>query len=143
MSEARALRKMRERFLATENARWPAALAPVPREQWPPSMSAGPDAPIAVLRSMTFLVQVFDATSGLRLSVNRTVVSGWEAGQPKWLEGISWDEMQRLKAEAGYADRWAVEIFPPSADVVNVANMRHLWLLPEAPSYGWRRGGPC
>lgn len=34
----------------------------------------------------------------------------------------------------------AGEVFPAESDVVNVANMRHLWLLREPPPFGWRRG---
>jgi hypothetical protein len=95
--------------------------------------------PVAVFRSMTFLVQLFEEPSGHRLTISRTVLNGWKDGQPVWREGISWDEMQALKAEAGFGDRWAIEVFPPDSEVVNVANMRHLWLLPDAPAYGWRR----
>lgn len=134
----RAERKMQERFVATENAKWPRELAPVPREQWPVA-APGWQRPVAVFRSMTFLVQVFEEQSGHRLSINRTVIAGWKSDWPVYREGISWDEMQRLKAEAGFGDRWAVEIFPPDSEVVNAANMRHLWLLAEPPSFGWRR----
>ena len=52
-------------------------------------------------------------------------------------DAITWDELQRLKAEAGFADRWAVEVFPPDAQVVNIANIRHLFLLPGPPDYAW------
>lgn len=45
-------------------------------------------------------------------------------------EGISWDDLAWLKDAAGYADREAVELYPRTGDVVNVANMRHLWILP-------------
>lgn len=33
----------------------------------------------------------------------------------------------------------AVEIYPAERDIVNVANMRHLWVLPERLPFGWRR----
>lgn len=42
--------------------------------------------------------------------------------------------------DPGLADSWAVEVFPADADVVNVANMRHLWILPDAPAFAWRKG---
>jgi hypothetical protein len=38
---------------------------------------------------------------------------------------------------------WAVEIYPADGDVVAVANMRHLWLLPEAPAFAWRGAVHC
>jgi hypothetical protein len=33
-------------------------------------------------------------------------------------------------------------VYPPVDEIVNVANMRHLWLLDEAPPYAWR-GEQC
>jgi hypothetical protein len=33
-----------------------------------------------------------------------------------------------------------VEVYPPDEAVVNVANIRHLWLLAEAPAYAWNNG---
>ena len=71
----------------------------------------------------------------VRLSINR---AGLDKGG-EWQQGISWEDMQRLKREAGYGNHDAVEVFPPDDDVVNVANMRHLWILPRgAVSFAWR-----
>lgn len=120
-----------------ENARWPKALKELPPEQWPPLVKSDDQRPVRMLRSRDFIVLLFDDRSGLRLSVCRTV---WGKGE-RFADGIAWDDLQRLKAEAGYGDRWAVEIYPPDERVVNDANMRHLWLLDEAPGCGWKRGG--
>lgn len=30
------------------------------------------------------------------------------------------------------------QIYPDDDNIVNVANMRHLWLLPEPPAFMWR-----
>ncbi len=88
-------------------------------------------------RSRAFLVQAFHEAGGIiRLSVNRTE---WCERRKRWREDISWDDLQRLKAEAGYGDRWAVEVLPADGSVVDVANMRHIWLLPEAPAFAWKR----
>lgn len=54
-------------------------------------------------------------------------------------DGISWDALQEIKGAVGYADRDAVEIYPRDADVVNVANMRHLWITPEPIAFAWRK----
>lgn len=119
--------------LAQENSKWPIELSPVPREKWPKTYAGGQL--INVFRSRFFLLQVLDETKGfIRLSVNRTAVDK----DGMWLTDISWDDMQKLKAEAGFADRWATEIFPPDDAVVNVANMRHLWICPVEPDYGWK-----
>jgi hypothetical protein len=106
-----------------QNARHGPTLAEVPPHEWP----GGPIPNLMrVLRSATHLVQIFAAPmpAEFRLSVCRS-----ELGPTSWAEGISWDDLQGLKAQAGYADRLAVEIYPAAADLVNVANMRHLWIL--------------
>lgn len=46
------------------------------------------------------------------------------------LGGIGWDDLQRIKNEIVGADRVAIEIFPAEDDVVNQANLRHLFVLP-------------
>ncbi len=123
--------------LAEENARWPAHLVLQDEKLWRSAPGLSPKL-IAVWRSRSFLMQVFKETPDtLRLSINRTTLAldgGWEAG-------ITWDELQRLKNEAGFADFMAVEVFPAQQDVVNVANMRHLWVLLNPPKgLGWVYG---
>lgn len=83
-----------------------------------------------------FLVQEFmeAAPAFARLSVNRTTLDG-----DRWSENITWDELQRIKAECGYRLADAVEVFPADPDVVNVANMRHLWVLREPLPFAWRK----
>ena len=130
---SRAERREAQRYMARESAKYPAALVEIPRDQWPDPMAPQ----LRVLRSREFLVQEFDAPAPalVRLSVNRTSIAG-----DRWAENITWDEMQRLKAEAGYAKADAVEVFPAADDVVNVANMRHLWVMREPLSFRWKRG---
>jgi len=43
---------------------------------------------------------------------------------------FTWAEKQRIKDECLGADRTAVEVFPAAADLVDDANMFHLWVLP-------------
>lgn len=45
--------------------------------------------------------------------------------------GISWDDLQRIKRECGYGDKDAIEFYPREADVVNLANLRHLYIFDE------------
>ncbi|MEA3715886.1 hypothetical protein VBL48_16495 [Enterobacter hormaechei] len=83
-----------------------------------------------------FLVQEFQEGNGvIRLSVNTTSI----ASSGRWKDGISWDALQEIKSAVGYGDRDAVEIYPRNSDVVNVANMRHLWITPEPISFAWRK----
>jgi len=43
----------------------------------------------------------------------------------------SWRELQRIKDELIGEDRVAVEVFPAKSNIVDEANMYHLWVLPE------------
>jgi hypothetical protein len=127
------------RQLARDNAEQPPYLTPVPRETWPEA-PPGWRRPDELLRSRTFLCQVFKGEHVLveaRLSINRTVVGP----NGHWGEGITWEELQQLKAEAGYPFADAVEIYPTELDVVNVANMRHLWVLKDRVPFAWRWKG--
>ena len=109
-------------------------LKPVPESQWPvrchdPKRSN-------VWANSYFLVQEFQEDGGvIRLTVNTTSIGS----SGRWKDGISWDALQEIKSAVGYADRDAVEIYPRDADVVNVANMRHLWITPEPISFAWRK----
>lgn len=122
------------RELDRANAKLPLALQEIPKADWPTSM-ADP-ARLRVWRSRHWLVQEFSAKGPalVRLSINRTsrTASGWE-------EDVSWEELQALKNEVGYPFHDAVEIYPAASDVVNVANMRHLWVLAEPVAFAWRR----
>lgn len=116
------------RQMKRDNMEWPAQLAAVPMADWP-RIESGTSVRVDVMRSRGFLVQIFGEDGEmLRLSVNRTE---WDQRQNRFRDDISWDDLQQLKAEAGYADRVAIEVFPPDRLIVNVANMRHLWILPE------------
>lgn len=131
--------KQQVRQLRRDNKSWPLELKAIPAEQWPPQVvghNTSEECPrIAVWRSREFLVQAFRDKGVVRLSVNRT---DWDTNQDRFREDISWDELQRLKAEAGFANFDAVEVFPAEGDTVNVANMRHIWVLNEPLSFAWR-----
>lgn len=107
-------------------------LMPAPKSSWPTSC---PDpARVAVFVSSKFLVQVFEGPVAIRLSVNRVK----RKASGKWRDEITWDELMQIKRDIGMGDRFAVEIYPEDEHIVNVANMRHLWVLPEALPFGWR-----
>lgn len=130
MSGLRTTRQQR-RALAADNRREPESLRQVTRHEWPPPF---PNGLLEVWRSRDFLVQVFGHEANVRLSVCRTELSG-----QRWADGISWDDLQRLKRECGRGEACAVELFPPDSTVVNVASMRHLWIV-EAPVFMWADG---
>ena len=121
------------RYLEQENAKHPIVLAPVPRHLWPDT-TVMQLPPFSVWRSRDFLMQGFQEEGVIRLSVNRTrlLASG------RWDDQISWDDLMELKRQAGYGDCLAVEIFPRDRDIVNVSNMRHLWLVDALP-FGFKK----
>lgn len=88
-----------------------------------------------------FLVQIYEEKTGYRrLSINRTKPKGFnKLGHPIWEDGISWDELQVIKNALGFENSWLVECYPPDNETVNVANLRHLFLLKEPPVFGWHQ----
>lgn len=123
-----------QRHLRLKAKTLPETLTPVPRNEWPKPMGNKPL--FEVWRSKTLLVQGYTELNGiLRLSICRTQIDG----RGMWLDGLTWDDLQRVKRECGFGDREAVEVYPADEDVVNVANLRHLWLLPEPLTFSWRR----
>ena len=47
------------------------------------------------------------------------------------VEIAGWDILQRVKNEIAGVEAVAVEVYPPQGEVVDQANMRHLWVLPD------------
>jgi hypothetical protein len=120
---------------------WPDRLVEIPPEEWQHFRT--PARPVAVWRSRHYLVQRYDAAAlgGVevrRLSINRVTMgsSGY------WDQDIPWEDLQRCKRESGHGDWYGVEIYPRDRDIVNVANMRHLWLMAEPLELGWFSEGP-
>lgn len=127
---------LKRKFLRKENRKWPPAPVQVPRHEWPTDLEVRSSRPrLAVWRSSKFLVQVFEEANGCkRISVNRCEVNA--AGE--FSDQITWDELQQLKNQIGFEKFDAVEIYPTAKDVVNIANMRHLWVLPVPFYFAWR-----
>ena len=127
-------RRAQARQLARDSARQPETLTPVPESAWP-AIPAGGTVPFAVWRSRRHLAMAYREKDGvIRLSVLRTKIKT----DLHWDEGMDWDELQDVKRQAGFGNAFAVEIFPPERDVVNVANLRHLWILPAPLDLGWK-----
>lgn len=131
-------RRMR-RQLEADNRHWPDALKCVPEHLLAMTRlnSEVPrnQQPVEVWRSTDYLVQVFQEADGCeRLSIQTTHSIG-----KRFADGLSWDVLQHLKSECGRGDKDAVEIYPRDSDVVNVANIRHLWVLPLPFPYTWRK----
>lgn len=130
------LRRNRE-AIRQENAKWPTELVLVPKRDWP--RHHDPERRMRLThmrRSRHWIVQQYSEDNGIiRLSVSRTQVGK----DGHYLEGITWDELQALKNECGFQEFDAVEVYPRQGHVVNVANMRHLWIMPAPLPFAWVR----
>lgn len=94
--------------------------------------------PLRAWRSPSFLAVLYRDSKGFhRLSINRTAIDNLG----RWRDEITWDELLRVKAECGFGSHWAVEMYPPESEVVNDANMRHLFLVAEPPPFAWKKAG--
>lgn len=114
--------------LAVERLTWPAVMTPLP-PPWPtPTRSTV----IGVWRSRDYLAVHYRQLDGHeRLTVNSTRTDGG-----RWADAIPWDDLQRVKSECGLGARWAIELYPADGEVVDVASMRHLWLV-DRPDCAW------
>lgn len=127
---AAAVKTLRE-----ENARFGVSFVELPI---PPGMTDPQTIPCSrVWRSCDYLVQLYDEGDWLRLSICRALLRA----DGRWVDGLSWDDLMAVKRGVGFGDRFAVEVYPRDENVVNVANMRHLWISKdEAWFLGWLHG---
>ena len=119
-----------QRSLRMENARFGRKMERIPMG----SSDRLPAGIVECWRSRDFLAALWRKGGQSRLTVNRTMIDG----KGNWLDGITWDDLQRIKSECGFGAVEAVEVYPADTDVVNVANMRHLWILNEPLPFIWR-----
>lgn len=126
--------KKASKYLQEQNKKFSAIFVEVPSSEWPFQSSKLQK----VFRNRSFLVQVHQENDDIvRLSICRTELD--RCGQ--WKDNISWDDLQGIKNACGYEDKVAVEIYPELDCEVNVANFRHLWVLPDAPAFVWGKRG--
>ena len=96
-------------------------------------------APMQAFRNRRLLIQVFEGPKAHPEVVARiTVCKAMVDDHGRWEDGLSWDSLQLAKAVAGFGEHDAVEVFPRDDDIVNVANMRHLWVLKGFLPFAWR-----
>jgi hypothetical protein len=133
-------RELREysRALNAENKLHTGRMMPLPAYQFAAQAAASTRPLIEIWRSRDFLCQIFKEDERLeRLSICRAAI---DLAKGRWRDGIKWEELQQIKSEVGRGDFDAVEVFPKDADVVDVANMRHLWVFKEVPLwFAWRK----
>jgi len=125
--------------LERENKNWSRELKEIPPEDWPEMKWT--NKPIKVFRSDRILVQVFQEDQGLiRIAANICeIVMSVNPPFWKYKDGLTWNDLQKIKNEVGYANKDAVEIFPNADDEVEIFNIRHLWVCPTPVWFAWRK----
>lgn len=138
----RAQRRAAKSLVRQKAATLPEDLRELPREEWPhETIRQMTHPPMRVWQSKRWLVQLYEETSSKwpagvqRMSVSRTVLRT----DGHWTDGITWDDLQNLKNEIGFGDKYAIEIYPRDRDLIAAANMRHLWILDDPLPIGWFR----
>lgn len=130
-------RKERRKALKQQHAhvkQFPDELTLLPQDAMPKSG----ELPLKAWVSKKYLVELWNAGNHvyphmIRLSICRTKLNP----NGRWQDGLTWDELQSIKNAVGFGDWYGVEIYPPDSAVVNVANFRHLWLMPRPLAIGW------
>lgn len=68
--------------------------------------------------------------------LRETEAGSWGTVTHAWIRtaseatDITWAEKQRIKDEVFGRERVAVEVFPPRSEMVDAANLFHLWVFP-------------
>ena len=83
----------------------------------------------SVWRNKKFTVMVWNVPAGKKLSISRNT---WDSHTRRYTDGITWDEIMEIKRGVGFGDKNAIEFYPPDDEVINIANVRHIWILPES-----------
>jgi hypothetical protein len=129
--------KKLNRLVERESMKFTDKMRQVPENEWPvmaPTTGKYPSIPLSVWRSKKFLACVWQEPTGyIRISIHRTIIDS----SYQFVDGICWDDLQRIKNEIGFSDKDCIELYPAESDVVNVANIRHLFVLPEKSPYNW------
>lgn len=135
----RADRRAMIKHAQAEALKRPDALTEIPNSMWPVQISTGSGPQrTKVWHSKRWLAQLFDEEPFQGIDTRRLSVCRVTLGADgHWDQNITWDDLYAVKADVGFADWYGIEIYPPSRHLVNVANMRHLWLLAEPIQIGW------
>jgi hypothetical protein len=80
--------------------------------------------------------RVYRSKDNQYVAMIRTVQTDWGEVEHAAIRNlnstdISWAEKQKIKNELFGTERIAIEVFPKESELVDAANMYHIWLLPE------------
>lgn len=144
MTTTRLERRLFAKAAKKLNAARPRVLTPIPAERFNVAFAdlqaKGGPVPVQAWESQNYHAQLYpeqpvEGRECLRLSIGRSSVR--VDGQ--FDDNLSWDELMQVKRQTGFADWYALEVYPPDEFIVNVANLRHLWLFGEPWPLGWLR----
>ena len=123
-----------KKYLKKTSKKYPAHLVEIPYAEWP-EMARLSNRIHKIMRSDKFLVQIIPERNPClaRLTVNRT-----EIEEKSWKGNITWDELMQIKRECGYKNFDALEVYPMDEDIINVSNMRHLFIMEYPVEFAWR-----
>lgn len=114
------------------------AMVEVGRADWPFFANLETEA-LRVWRSADYMAVLYRQRidGRVRLTVNSTrtkpvPVSRSRTGKD-FRDGITWDELQRVKNECLGPETWCVEVYPAQSECLDIMNQRHLWVLDDAP----------
>ena len=125
--QRRALAKAKQKWIST----LPDVLTLVPDGDPMLPYSSHAEDLECVWRSKKYQVMVWKRQPkdvGSQLSISR---QQWDPTARRYLDGISWDEIMQIKREMGLGQRTCIEYYPPDSETINLANTRHIWLLPD------------
>ncbi|MGJ8680495.1 DUF7694 domain-containing protein [Paraglaciecola sp.] len=101
----------------------------LPKSEWPNDRKDL----IKVFLVNDFLVHVYDEEHAVRISVERE-----RPTNNIFIDAISWENIQRVKAKIGYSEAFAVECYPEDVNSVELENVRHLFIV-ERPPFAWSK----
>lgn len=124
-SQRRALERVKRQLIAS----YPDELTRVDENDPNMPYTSHPQDLDCVWRNKKFTVMVWNLPAGKKLSISRNT---WDSHTRRYTDGITWDEIMEIKRCCGFGERNAIEFYPPDSEVINIANVRHIWLLPNS-----------
>ena len=122
--QRRALEKVKRQLIAS----YPDTLEVVPENDPNLPYSSHPQDIEHIYRSKKYTVIVWNVPAGKKLSISR---NEWDSHTGRYKDQITWDEIMEIKRQVGFGEQNAVEFYPPDSEVINIANVRHIWILPK------------
>ena len=127
--QRRALEKVKRQLIAS----YPDTLEIVPETDPNIPYSSHPQDIEHIYRSKKYTVILWKIGVGFngynfgqRFSISR---NEWDSKDRRYKDGLTWDEIMDIKREMGFGERTAIEYYPADSETINVANMRHIFLV--------------